>query len=64
MVGRNADELGETALKAPAILGPQLVVEKDSYSVESEQLDQTLLTVDAPGVIRARPKHLDLIDGA
>jgi hypothetical protein len=57
------DELPETALKALAILGPQLIVEEDPHSVEPEQPSHAQLTIDAPGVISSRLKHLELIDG-
>jgi hypothetical protein len=63
VVCRDGDELRETALKALAILGPQLIVEEDPHSVEPEQPSHAQLAIDARGVISARLKHLELIDG-
>jgi hypothetical protein len=60
---RDGDELRETALEAALILGPQLIVQEDPHSVEPVKPGQAQLAVDAPGVVSARLKHLELIDG-
>jgi hypothetical protein len=60
---RDGDELRETALEASGILGPQLIVEEDPHAVEPVRPGPAELGIDAPGVIRARLKHLKLIDG-
>ena len=63
MARRDTDELRETALEALAVLRPQLIVEEDPHSVEPEQPSHAQLAIDAPGIISARLKHLELIDG-
>src|SRR6202140_5974471 len=61
VVCRDGDELRQTALKALAILGPQLIVKEDPHSVDPEEPSHAQLPIDAPGIISARLKHLELI---
>jgi hypothetical protein len=61
VVCRDGDELRETALKALTILGPQQIVKEDPHSVEPEEPSHAQLAIDAPGIISARLKHLELI---
>ena len=63
MAGRDRDELGKTAGEALAILGPEQIVEKHPHGVEADLPSHAQLAIDAAGLIGARLKHLELIDG-
>jgi hypothetical protein len=63
MARRDGDKLRQTSSEAAVILGPKLIMEKDSHSVEPVQPGPAELGIDAPGVKGVGLKHLELIDG-
>ena len=62
VAGRDADELRQAGLEAARILSPQLVVQEDPHSIESMCTGPTEFGIDAARVVRARLKHLELVD--
>lgn len=63
MTRSDADELRETRLEATRILGPQLIMQEDPHGVESVKSGPAQFGIDAPWVVGAGLKHLQLIDG-
>lgn len=62
MAGGDGDELCETALEAPIVLGPKLIVEKHAHAVEPAQPSPAQFGIDLLGGKGLGLEHLELID--